>query len=232
MGWNLEQFNALCISKKLLDCTMYQKALFWKQQKVNFLVLQSKEVWNNFWQEHFWQNNGSINFQEQKVAIAFKDAQFQSETYIEAVAQNLHSMVDVLCQVINQVVLGSRLHEADVDLRKTIEELQKKQSTQDIVTALEELRDSPEFKYIAAFVNTIKHRRLLDTEYYGEFGQDKSNIIGIRFLGFEYEKPKKLIEKYDDTFAETITDIYMQRIFALIDSVGKATDTYIRHEIS
>lgn len=231
MGWNLEQFNALCISKKLPDSRMYQKALFCKQQKVDFLVLQSKDVWNNFWQEHLWQNNGSINFQEPKVVTAFKNAQLQSETYIEAAAQNLHSMADIICQVINKAVLNSRIHEANVTIGKTIQELQQQTNTQDIVKALKDLQDSQEFKYIAAFVNTIKHRRLLDTDYYGEFGQGKSNIMGVRFLGFEYEKPGKLIERYDNTFDETIEKVYIKRIFDLIDCVGRATDTHIRHEI-
>jgi hypothetical protein len=100
------------------------------------------------------------------------------------------------------------------------------------VNALEDLRDSQEFKYIAAFVNTIKHRRLLDTDYYGEFGQGKSNIVGVRFLSFKYEKPNKPTENYDNTFAETIVNDYIERISNFIYGVGTATDTYIRHEIN
>lgn len=30
MGWDLEQFNQMCISKNLPDSRRYQKALFWK----------------------------------------------------------------------------------------------------------------------------------------------------------------------------------------------------------
>jgi hypothetical protein len=71
-------------------------------KEIDFFVLQSKNVWNNF-----WHNNESINFNEPKVTSAFKNAQFQSETYIEAAAQNLHSMADILCQIINKAVLNS-----------------------------------------------------------------------------------------------------------------------------
>lgn len=201
-------------------------------KKVDFFVLQSKIVWDYFWQTHFWQNNESINFNDSKLTFAFKNAQFQSETYIESAAQNLHFMIDILCQIINKAVINSRIDEAKVSIGKTIQELNKEKNTQDIVNALEDLRDAHQFKYIAAFVNTIKHRSLLDTDYYAEFGQGKSNTIGVRFLSFKYEKPGKPTENYDNTFAETIVNDYIECIFNLIDGVGRATDTYIRHEIN
>lgn len=224
MGWNLEEFNKMCNFKNLPDSRMYQKYLCCKQKKAKFLAAESEKVWNNFWFTH-----KEINIHDQKKVDAFKTAQFQSETYIEAAAQNLHSLADILCKTLNKVVLSSSLHEADVRIEKIINKLQNEENTQDIVTALEDLRNYDEFKYISAFVNTIKHRRLLDTEYYGEFGLGKSNTIGVRFRGFEYGKP---IEKYDDTLAETIVNVYMIRIFDLIDGVGSAIDTHIRHQTS
>lgn len=172
---------------------------------------------------------------DNQVSDAFKTAQFQSETYIEAAAQNLHSMADILCQIINKAVLNSGIDEANVTIQRTIEELQEKANTQDIVNTLEKLRDSHEFKYIAAFVNTIKHRSLLDTDYSGEFKSGKSNIMRLRFLSFNYEKSgkqKKPPDNYDNTFAETIANGYKERIFDLIDGVGRATNTYIRNEIN
>ena len=223
MGCDLEEFNKMCNFKKLPDSRMYQEALFWKQRRAEFLAAESKKIWKNFWFTH-----KEININDSEKVNAFKTAQFQSETYIEAAAQNLHSLADIFCQILNKVLLNSRLHEADVSTRKIIKELQDEKNTQEIVTALEDLQDSHEFKYIAAFVNTIKHRRLLDTEYYGEFGLGKSNIIGVRFQGFEYEKLKKPIERYDDTFAEKIVNVYMRRIFDLINGVGSAIDTHIR----
>jgi hypothetical protein len=112
-------------------------------------------------------------------------------------------------------------------MQQVINKLQNEENTEDIVNALKKLRDSHAFKYIAAFVNTIKHRRLLDTDYYGEFGLNKNNKIGVRFRAFKYEKPRQPTENYDDMFAETILNDYMRCIFTLIDEIGYFVDIYI-----
>ncbi len=221
MGWNLEKFNQVCQQKKLPDSRIYQEALFWKREKAELLAKQSKEVWDVFWSTY-----GEINKQKPKTIEAFRNALLKSETYIESAAQNLHSLADIICQIINQAVLKSQFDEGEVSIKKIIGELQKDNSKKDIENALEQLRDSDEFKYISAFVNTIKHRRLLDTDYYGEFGQGKSNTMGVRFLSFQYGKRNNL-QNYRDTSAETILNDYMKCIFDFIDKIGHAIDSYI-----
>jgi hypothetical protein len=76
-------------------------------------------------------------------------------------------------------------------------------------------------------VNTIKHRRLLDTEYHAEFGLDKENTMGIRFQAFTYNRPKKLIDNYPVILASTIIEVYMPKIKALIESLGMAIEESI-----
>lgn len=195
--------------------------MFWKQKKAELLAEQSKKVWNVFWSTH-----KQINKQKPETIEAFKNAGLKSETYIESAAQILHSLADIVCQIINQAVLESQFDEGEVSIKKIIGELQKDNSKKDIKTALEQLRNSYEFKYISAFVNTIKHRRLLYTDYYAEFGQGKTNTMGVRFLSFEYGKGKNL-QKYSDTSAEIILNDYMKFIFNFIDQIGHAIDSYI-----
>jgi hypothetical protein len=221
MGWDLEKFNQVCQQKKLPDSRVYQKALYWKRKKAELLAEQSKEVLDLFWQTY-----GGINKQKPETIEAFRNAQLKSETYIESAAQNLHSLADIVCQIINQAVLKSQFDEGEVSIKKIIGELQKDNNKKDIENALEQLRDSHEFKYISALVNTIKHRRLLDTDYHGEFGQGKSNTMGVRFLSFEYGKGGNL-QKYTDTSAEKILNDYMKCIFDFIDKIGHAIDSYI-----
>ncbi len=123
-------------------------------------------------------------------------------------------------------MLQSQFDEGKVSIKTIIKELQKDHSKKDIETALKQLRDSHEFKYISAFANTIKYRRLLDTDYYGEFGHGKNNTMGVRFLSFEYGKGNSL-QKYGDTSAEIILNNYMKCIFNFIDKIGHAIDSYI-----
>ena len=56
--------------------------------------------------------------------------------------------------------------------------------------------------------------------------------MGLGFLSFNYGKSGKPTENYNNTFAETIANDYKERIFDLIDGVGRATNTYIRNEIN
>lgn len=50
MEW-LKELNEMCICKQLPAPRIYQKALLWKKEKVVFLVLQSENVWNDFYQK-------------------------------------------------------------------------------------------------------------------------------------------------------------------------------------
>ena len=102
-----------------------------KERKSVFLVLQSEKVCKDFCQTNFLPTNAAdILYQiinDEQVSDAFKTARFQSETYIEAAAQNLHSMADILCKIVNKAVPNSGIDEANVTIQRTIEELRKKQ---------------------------------------------------------------------------------------------------------
>jgi hypothetical protein len=220
MGWDLRDFQRINLSKGLPDSSVYCKALSYKYSKALILTDKYQETWTNFWDSHSQISN------EQPYLNAFIQAQLESETYIEAALQNLHSIADILCQIINVVLLESKLHESEVNVPKTIQELNDR-NLDKVKIALENLCNSYEFKYIAAFVNTIKHRRLLDTEYHAEFGLDKENTMGIRFQAFTYNRPKKLIDNYPVILASTIIEVYMPKIKALIESLGMAIEESI-----
>ncbi|AFY43950.1 hypothetical protein [Nostoc sp. PCC 7107] len=220
MGWDLSNFQKISRSKGLPDSSVYCKALFYKYSKALILTDKYKETWKNFWASYSQISN------EQPYLNAFIQAQLESETYIEASLQNLHSIADILCQIINVVLFRSTLHEAKVDVRTTIQELNNRNLDR-VKIALENLCNSHEFKYISAFVNTIKHRRLLDTDYHGEFGLGMANNMDIRFEAFTYDKPNKPIESYPVILASTIIEEYMPNIQALIDSLGMAIEESI-----
>ncbi|MCG6134320.1 MAG: hypothetical protein MET45_06610 [Nostoc sp. LLA-1] len=190
MGWDLENFQKICDSKGLPDSSAYCKALFWKYSKALLLTDKSRETL-----ELFWNHYQGIDNSDPESVEAFRKAQLEAETYLEAALQNLHSITDILCQIINIVLLQSTLHEANVRVKTVTQELKKREIIK-VQTALENLENSCEFKYVAAFVNTIKHRRLLDYDYHGEFGKNKENTMDIRFQAFTYDKDKPSIQHF------------------------------------
>ncbi|BCL34519.1 hypothetical protein [Nostoc sp. MS1] len=220
MDWDLSNFQQITLSRGLPDSSVYCQALFYKYGKALILTDKYQETWTNFWDLYSQISN------EQPYLNAFIQAQLESETYIEAALQNLHSIADILCQIINVVILESTLHEAEVNVAKTIQELNNR-NLDKVKIALNNLCNSNEFKYIAAFVNTIKHRRLLDTDYHGEFGRGTENTMGIRFHAFTYNRQNKPIENYPVILASTIIEDYMPNIKALIESLGMAIEESI-----
>ena len=85
------------------------------------------------------------------------------------------------------------------------------------------MKDSHEFKYINAFVNTIKHRRLLETEYVAEFGMGTRNDDGIQIKAFSYKG-----DSFPPIWAKDIVGDYQSRILEHIYAIGNAVNDYLR----
>jgi len=169
MKWDFKKLNKICKTKKLPDSKAYQKALVWKRELALFHSAQSNVVWDKLFCTH------------QKLIVGDKkwwDTHIASEAHVIVATQVLHSMADIL-EIINQVVLCGALPEHNVSLYSVLCELHKKAVAPNIFTKVTKFKNSTEFEYIDAFVNTIKHRRILDTNYHAEYGTGKRNDQGI-----------------------------------------------------
>ena len=174
--WNFKELRDLCATKGLPDSQVYQDTLFWKRQRSSYHAEQYREIWREFF---------SSSNEIQVGGEGWNRAQFASEAHVEAMAQVLHSMADILAQIINKVALCAKFLEGDVKLSKILKELEKKPQAVKIVERINKLQNSDEFGYIDAFVNTIKHRRLLDRVFHLEYGKSKRNDKALCFRKFE-----------------------------------------------
>ena len=132
-------------------------------------------------------------------------------------------MADVLAQVLNKALLKSPLSESEVFLWKVYKELKDQHCAPIVFSKIESLQKSKEFKYLNAFVNTIKHQHLLDTDYRAEAGKDTRNEEGIRFKAFVHKG-----RSYSTVWANDILGPYRKRIFEHICNVGNAVNDYLR----
>jgi hypothetical protein len=85
------------------------------------------------------------------------------------------------------------------------------------------LLGSSEVKYIVAFVNTIKHRHLLDTDYRAEHGIGTRNGESVRFKPFVYKG-----NSYPEVWAIDIVGSYMDSLVRMICAVGKEINKSLR----
>jgi len=214
--WSFEELRSLCAAKGLPDSKIYREALEWKRWRASYHAKQYERYQKRLDKLFPPQHKRDIN-----KWICLREA---SEAHVEAAAQALHSMADILAQIINKAVLRGDFKERDVSLSSAfVEKLEKKAGAHKIVAALDKLRNSAEFRYINAFVNTIKHRRLLETTYHLEYGQGKRNEKAVCFQKFEYNG-----DCYGFTWATDIVGLYKSRIVELICEIGNAVNEYLR----
>jgi len=156
--------------------------------------------------------------------------QSSSETEAIACVHVINTQVDVFLQIINTSLLKSCFSEYEVRMLKIKDELKKHKDMSKILEVLEKLDNSYEYNYISAFDNTLKHRRLLDTNYSWEKQKNDQYRKGVKFKEFEYEyryKKSTKIDKYPSTWAVDITEKYRKVIFNLISDVGNEMNKYL-----
>lgn len=91
-------------------------------------------------------------------------------------ARSIH---DLFAQLTNGLLLKKPLGVHDCDIKKLREKLEASQLKNLIDTLLE----SQDFAYVEAFVNTMKHRNLIQ---FGAFISFETGLSGVRFKEFKY----------------------------------------------
>lgn len=210
MNWDLEEFY------KFVDIdNIYPHSLNRKIFRANLLAKKSVDKWNEY-----------INSDFEIPSIEFEEIEFEIETYLEASLQNMHSTADVLAQIVNIAVLSGYFKEECVSANKVKNQLRCTNCAKGVCDSFELLLKSESFKYINAFVNTIKHRRLIELIPYGEFIKEKQGILGIMFSNFKYGK------EYEKTPTEKVINTYFKEIEQHIDEVGYEINKYLREKTS
>jgi hypothetical protein len=211
--WSFKELSSLSSAKNLPDSEQFQVALGWKRRRVKYHAEEYHEIWR-----HLFSSSDKI----QMGGVDWGKAQLAAEANVEAAAQVMHSMADILAQIINKTILKGELKEHSVTLSLVLKKLEKKLNSRGIVSSINKFMDSTEYKYINAFVNTIKHQRLLDITYNIEPEKGTSYPKGICFKEFEYKG-----KKYERVFAVDILDSYKSYITDLIIDIGHEVNNYI-----
>ncbi|MBE8989037.1 hypothetical protein [Nostoc sp. LEGE 12450] len=166
----------------------------------------------------------------------FSKTQIEVEIYIESLASNLHSLTDVLGQIINVIILKpllpSEKHLSSETLtikkvKKKLTELTldsvKRTYADEIIHAINNLDNSDEFSYISGFVNTIKHRRLLNTTFY--LKKDNRSLID---LGFKLDEFEYNGNSFPQKWCKTIVIQDSEKIIDLIFDIGNSINNFCR----
>ena len=124
------------------------------------------------------------------------------------------------------VLNENQLPENEVRLSSVRQRLPAQNIASEVTSAIRDLIDSREYKYINAFFNTIKHLRLLNLNRRFEFtssGSSTSRTLDIRLRSFAYNN-----DTCPDTDANQLVDDYRSRVVDLISDIGRSMSAYLR----
>lgn len=123
----------------------------------------------------------------------YQMASLVNEANTIALLHTTRSLYDILAQLINSLILEDRFSLERCDIKKVRNALENGEIKQ----LLGDLIDSTEFKYIEGFVNSVKHRQLIQQMTTLDIEQNK---VGVRFSSFHYKKEKNKEEENFPSF--------------------------------
>jgi hypothetical protein len=209
--WNLAELRELCRQKNIPESAIYQNSLEWRWRQADFHAKKAQEIWAELGAAPF-------TFGDQR----YDEAVFSYDAYVVACVQALHSMVDILVQIINVVILETRFSESQVSAKRITEFMEKKGIGPQVTERMIELLNSYEFRYLDAFCNTSKHRRLINTRFRAEYGGDYRNEAGMKFRQFDYKGIT-----YPETWGCDVLERYRYHIGQLVTNVGLSINKFL-----
>lgn len=208
--WLFSELNEMCKEKGIPDAKLYQTSLTWRWKRASYHAETAERIWSDLFK-------GSFSIPSERNDEPF----FSYEAQVESCAQSLHALADILAQIVNMVVLQGKLKEDNVSIKTILNTMKQKSVAKDVVTQVSKLLDDDAFRYIEAFCNTIKHRRLLRTNFRAEYGESAKNESGLLFEEFTFKD-----NVYPQTWGSDILR-YRDRVFELITNIGLSINAYV-----
>ena len=146
-------------------------------------------------------------------------AQRQTEAHTIAAAQAIHSVPDILAQAL---YLAFRLdtirpmRECDRTMTSVVRAL-KSASIGSVSAPVEELLTSDIFKYLRAFVNTTKHRSLIDYSFH--MSVEDSEDFGLSIFPFVYQDRSGVVEGWPSRTVRQFLDESWSFISVSVDAI-------------
>ena len=209
--WKFSELNKLCEEKGIPDAKVYQNSLGWRWKRSAYHADTASKVWSELFKESF-------SFVDQRCYEAI----FSYEAQIESCVQALHSQADILAQIINVLILSNRLSEDSVSIKKVVKIMEDESIAPEVAKRARQLIDDELFNYIEAFCNTIKHRRLIKTDFRAEYGENARNESGLRFEEFIFKG-----NTYPQTWGSDILEKHRFHILDLITEVGLQINAHV-----
>ena len=195
------------------------KSFFWKIDMAHYHACESERVIKEALEssEHFSENDpGSVAISKALIlgsspGASGRDifaAQFKAEAHIIASAQALHSLCDILSVIVYWALqLDTAPHPPNAKrlnlytISQSLTKLTQYMKTKSLIDAV---IASSEFKYLAAYTNTTKHKSLVPAMLSASFVGDNRN--GMKIREFSYANHRGETVPYDWKWSRDFLD--------------------------
>ena len=155
-----------------------------------------------------------------------RTARFKAEAHVIASAQALHSLCDIICHVVYWAYQLDTVPNAPKTNRLNLHLMLRTLSTLphfvETASLIQAVVDAPEFTYLAAYVNTTKHRSLVSSTLSASFGTNENG--GMTINAFSYTDlrghPRKFARKWADDFLRHENQALLNRLVAIGNSLN------------
>ncbi|MGN7170835.1 hypothetical protein ACTHSJ_33745 [Paenibacillus cellulositrophicus] len=211
--WDFGEFRILCERRNRQVSTMYPETLKYKETKARHYSEMSINHWQTYIQQYGLDPEDS----------GLDQLEFEAEADMESALQAVHSMPDVIAQIVNLTIdLGMNVGHVSI---KSVRRVLNNQFPQlhNMLTRIDALLSSNEFKYVEGFVNTTKHRRLINITAQGYFGAGTQNRYGLKYESFEYNG-----DVFPEMWFSEVSNDIIPNVIDMICDIGNELNSILR----
>lgn len=213
--WSVEEFIEKCNLRGIPSTDEFIDSMNHGIWRCRFHAEMSNTYWDSLYL------NPEVNEVDEFSPLVL-DAETKSEFEFIAALQAIHPLSDLIAQIVNVVILNSSLQIHQVTLNKVKDRLPDQDEYTAISESINALITSEEFKFIDAFVNTIKHRHIIETENHGDFGPGSANRVGLKTLAFTRNG-----HIFEAVWIKDVLETYLEKVIELIGKIGTEMNNYL-----
>lgn len=229
--WSIKEFNA--ISKRQLSSDKVEKlklptvSIPWKYRICRYHI----EEYERIMKESITDGPGDDIVQAVGKILKqaagtdeghdFMIAQFTAEAHVIAFAQTLHSTADILANILSISLDIKPTKQRNITLHNVKEEMKTQKIAPIVYKQVEKFYDSDEFLYLAAYVNTVKHKSLVKANY-----SVKLNL-GEEYHGLKIKSFSRNSRKWNSKWTDEFVDKDFKEISNMFGSIGCALNNYL-----
>ncbi|TVY01480.1 hypothetical protein [Paenibacillus cremeus] len=215
MNWNVEVFRQR-LNNRGVQADQIEQLLDTLKLIIERFTYHSK-VSQNIWRSQFETNEYRFN------SPAARRPEFETESNFIASLQAIHPIADIMGQIINGAVLNNLMAIHQVSLQRIKTALEADTRYINILTAVNDLIESQEYKFLDGFVNTIKHRKLIETLHHGEFGPNTEQRNGLKTEEFSFRQ-----NTFAPMWIDDVIDNYIGEVIDKTMTIGNAINDYLQ----